>query len=171
MPQVRTLESFEDELATMDYLRSKFGLLFAVRESSTKDIACVPVEKSRDRKLIVFLKDHGNEVSMRVKPVRGKALAYHVAPRDGLCIEWNRTIENDHVFNPGRYYFKPLRVSNCSAEISSVFRCLQRYIKKTYFAYLPDVGSPIFVGPQLRKNAIRAKVQLAYPSGEVISVG
>lgn len=106
-----------------------------------------------------------------IRPVSGQPEQYHVFPKNGLCIEWNRTSRKGQGFIPGRYYLElsqPVSESS-SALLKNVMALIVRMVRKTY----PKKSGnryPIFLGPNLAEKVDNKEAELVYPDGTAMPV-
>jgi hypothetical protein len=163
--QIRIALSLEDEKKLIDSL-AKYDLYCLPRFFLTNSPKILNLGGLLDRDQVIFSKEFKQEILYKIKPVLNNPLKFHVFPKNGNCIEWDRSItdESRELHTPGRFYFKPDLEENAeeSEYLTKVYRFICREIKKNSFKSKDH--TPIYVGKHLASLIEQDVCQLTYGS-------
>jgi hypothetical protein len=169
--QVQIAQTLEDEREMNQLLLSKYQLLCLPWLYTSPNPQAQRLGEYDARHQIILCDEFRQTVMENIRPVIGDPGRYLVFPKDGLCIEWNRTSRKGRGFIPGRYYFEATREGpeSSSALLKKVMSLIVRTIRRTY----PKKSGkryPIYVAPDLAKMLDKGEAELVYPDGTMMPV-
>jgi hypothetical protein len=169
--QIRIAQTLEDEEELNEVLLMKWNLLCLPWSFASPYLQPQRLGECDGKVQIIFCDSFRQTVMDNIRLVSGETGRYHVFPKNGLCIQWTRTVRKGRGFIPGRYYFdssSPVSESS-SVVLKKVMALIVRNVRRTY----PKKSGkryPVFVGPDLAKMLDKQEADLAYLDGTVMPV-
>lgn len=150
--QIQFAQSKKDEEAFIGALNARFSLLCLPRQLDSADIKPKPLLDRIGLEQIIFIAEFSSLIRKRLEPIIGKESVFHVFPRSGLCIEWDRTHISDKKAYRGRFYYVYNEASEHAKLTNDVYNFICRYLKKECTTVGQFGKSPIYVCPDLAKS-------------------
>ncbi len=116
---------------------------------------------------VIFPKRISATVLARVQPVADASGRFHVYPKAGVCIEWDRTQRQANGFLAGRFFFE--RHEDGDASVEKAFDRLNRWIRRTSCARIAE-RFPVFVGSSLFAAVSAGKERIVFPNGRIATL-
>ncbi len=169
--QIRIVQSALDEKLFLDWLDKINDFVSLPREMDKPPVDILALGSCQSRLQTIILKEFKAEVLGNVQLIAGKDF-YHVYPKNGLCIEWDRTrVMNKNNYCSGRLYYEKRNAGwpESAKKLTTIFNKIIKYINKV--SPKRSVSKyPIYVGADLNSKQLKGKSHIVFPNGEKIEL-
>jgi hypothetical protein len=169
--QIRIAQSRNDEDVINRYILSKFRVCCLPRLFPDSKPRPMELSSCDSNEQVLFIDTFSRLVCSHVSPVLDKPKLFHVSPKRGLCLEWERTEERDEKYIPGRYYLDTSNpISNDSFQLlKKLMSAITSHVKRTY-PMKSDPPTNIYVGSDLSSKLAAGVASVVYRDGSPITL-
>lgn len=161
-----------DEALFLDWLDKQDNFACLPREMREPPEDVFDLGSCQSAQLIIFLKEFRAEVLGNIQPLKRKDL-YHVYPKDGLCIEWDRTKEKTiNEYCAGRFFYEKRNAGwpDSAKKLNKHFSKILKHVKEVS-PKCSVAKFPIYIGEDLEAKQLTGNVRVIFASGKKIQFG